>query len=58
MKRKLKVKPDEAEMIRDALAARVTVWETLARHPRNHAARDMAASTRALLKRLFIKEIV
>lgn len=55
---KLKVKPAEAEMIRDALAARITVWETLAKHPRNHAAREMATSTKALMKRLFIKELV
>lgn len=55
---KLKMSKAEAEIVRDALAARVTVWTTLARHPRNHAARDQKTATEALLKRLFIKELV
>ena len=53
---KLKVKPREAEIIRDALAARVSIWMTLARHPRNHAARLHQAEVEKLLNRLFETE--
>lgn len=53
---KLKVKPREAEIIRNALAARVNIMLTLGRHPRNHEARKQKAEALALLDRLFPTE--
>lgn len=56
---KLKVSKDEAAIIKEALEARVIVMGSLARRVRTAAQlEDSVGATKALLKRLFVKELV
>lgn len=56
---KLRVSKDEAAIIKEALEARVVVMGSLARRVRTAAQlEDQVGATKALLKRLFIKELV
>lgn len=56
---KLRVSKTEAAIIKEALEARVIVMGSLARRVRTAAQlEDQVGATRALLKRLFIKEVV
>ena len=56
---KLKVSKEEAAIIKEALEARVIVMGSIARRIRTAAQlEDQVGATRALLKRLFIKELV
>ena len=56
---KLKVSNKEAVIIKEALEARVVVMGSLARRVRTAAQlEDQVGATKALLKRLFIKELI